>query len=340
MSSQSRKAALTPRAINDTGVVVSRLAIGGGPFGNLFEPVSDVDVVDIVELALARGLRHFDTAPLYGFGLAERRLGQALHDVEHDRYAISTKVGRLLRADAPPDQDLFYDGEPFFVGTPPVNPVRDFSVDGTRASFRESLERLGLDQIDIVYIHEPEPQHIAQVVSETHPALCELRRESRARAIGLGSDRLDVMVPLVAELPLDCLLLASRYSLLDHSALDELLPLCAERGLAVLAAGVFNSGILADPVRTPLYEYAPAPAEVRRRVQQIAQACERWRVPLAAAALQFPLAHPSVVSVVVGMRSTAELEQNVALLDVDIPEGLWLELKERGLIAPDAPTGS
>src|SRR5262249_53769813 len=155
-----------------------------------------------------------------------------------------------------------------------------------------------------------------------------------------GSDRLDVMVRLVGEIALDCVLLAGRYSLLDQSALAELLPLCAERGVAVLAAGVFNSGILADPVRTPLYDCGPASPEVRCRVRSIATVCERWHVPLPAAALQFPLGHPNVICLVVGMRSTSELEANIALLDTRIPDGLWNELKERGLLAEPAPTPS
>jgi len=326
--------------VDDVGITISRLSVGGGPFGNLFESVTEADVSAVVHAALERGLRHFDTAPLYGLGLAEQRLGRALAGVERRRYSISTKVGRLLRPGTLSDPVLFHDGEPFFRDTPSVDPVRDFSHSGTCASLAESLDRLGVSEVDIAYIHEPEPEHVTQVVTETYPALCELRSQGLLRAIGLGSDRLDVMAGLVGELTLNCVLLAGRYSLLDQSALAELLPLCAERGVAVLAAGVFNSGILADPVGTPFYEYVPASPEVRSRVRSIATVCERWRVPLAAAALQFPLGHPNVICLVVGMRSISELEANIALLDIPIPDGFWNELKERGLLAESAPTPS
>lgn len=329
--------ARTTRTITETGLTLTRLGVGGGPFGNLLAPLAAADVATVVGSALDLGLRYFDTAPIYGFGLAEERLGRALSGVDRDRFVLATKVGRLLRSDAPPDPALFHDGEPFFRDTPPVNPVRDFSHRGVHASLEESLGRLGLERADIVYIHEPEREHIKQVIEQAYPALAEMRAEQRVKAIGLGSDLVDVMVELVEKLDLDCLLLASRYTLLDHSALDELLPLCVRRGVAVIVGGVFNSGILADPVNTPLYEYVPASEEVRDRVAEINEVCRRWKIPLRAAALQFPLAHPAVACAVVGMRNIHELEQNVAMLDVEIPADLWAELAERQLIAAGAP---
>lgn len=318
--------------------MVSRLAVGGGPLGNLLAPVSDADAESVVRTALDLGLRLFDTAPVYGMGLAEQRLGRALATVDRDAVTVSTKVGRLLRADAPPEQALFHDGEPFFRDTPPLSTVWDFSYDGAIASLRESLDRLGLERADIVYLHEPAPEQISEAAGEAWRALCDLRASGVVRAIGLGSDRLDVMLELVRELELDCLLLASRYSLLDHSSLDELLPLCAERGVAVIAGGVFNSGILADPAGAATFDYLPADAEVRARVARMRAACETWDVPMKAAALQFPLAHPAVVSVVVGMRTAREVADNVAMLDIEIPDGLWSDLRQWGLLPPSAPT--
>jgi len=323
-------------AIAGTGAVVSRLAVGGGPLGNLLQPMTDADARRLVRSALDLGLRHFDTAPVYGMGLAERRLGRSLSGIDRDDVTVSTKIGRLLRADAPREEGLFHDGQPFFRDAPQLGTLWDFSYAGAVASLEESLARLELARADIVYLHEPSPHQVRQAAGEAFRALADMRAAGEVRAVGLGSDRVDVMAELVRELDLDCLLLANRYSLLDPSALDEVLPLCAERGIAVIAGGVFNSGILADPGAT--FDYLPADAEVRARVARLRAVCQSWGVPVKAAALQFPLGHPAVVSVVVGMRSEAELHDNVAMLELELPPGLWDDFKRLELIPRAAPT--
>lgn len=326
--------------IGGTGVLVSRLALGGGPLGNLLQPLPDEDAERVVRAALDAGVRLFDTAPVYGMGLAEQRLGRALRSMDRAAVTVSTKVGRLLRAGAPPEEALFDNGVPFFRDTPDLSTVWDFSYEGAITSLEESLERLVLANADIVYLHEPSSQQLEQAATEAYRGLRELRAAGRVRAIGLGSDRVDVMLPMVRELELDCLLLASRYSLLDQSALDELLPLCVERGVAVVVGGVFNSGILADPAETPTFDYLPADAQIRERVSRVTAVCESWDVPLRAASLQFPLLHPAAISVVVGMRSERELSDNIEMLEIEIPSGLWQDLKRQDLISQSAPTSA
>jgi D-threo-aldose 1-dehydrogenase len=326
--------------IGATGAVVSRLALGGGPLGNLLRQVSDEDAERLVLAAHDAGICLFDTAPVYGMGLAERRLGRALRSIDRDDVTVSTKVGRLLRADAPREEELFQDGVPFFRDAPDLGTVWDFSYEGARKSLEESLDRLGLERADIVYLHEPSLERAEWAAADAWRALRDLRAAGSVRAIGLGSDLIEVMIPIVRERELDCLLLASRYSLLDHSALDELLPLCVERGVAVVMGGVFNSGILADPDGTPTFDYVPADVDTRARVARLRGVCDSWGVPLKAAALQFPLLHPAAISVVVGMRTEDELRDNVEMLDVDIPPGLWQDLKDQGLIPEAAPTAA
>jgi D-threo-aldose 1-dehydrogenase len=323
------------RPIGDTGVEVSAVGLGGGPIGNLFAPVSDATAGSLLAAAFERGIRYFDTAPVYGMGLAEARLGRALAHWPRHAVVVSTKVGRLLRADAPRDPELFRDGEPYFKDTPDLNPVWDFSYAGTRRSLDQSLGRLGLAGVEIAFLHEPPDRYLGEAVTDGYRALDDIRRDGAIRAIGVGWDRVDVLARLVAELDLDCVLEAGRYTLLDQSALDGLLPTCVRRGVAVVAGGVFNSGILADPGAA--YEYGPAPSEVRQRVQAMTEICDRWSVPLKAAALQFPLGHPAVVSVVVGMRTPDELTENLRLIDVPVPGALWRDLQRAGLLPGRVP---
>jgi D-threo-aldose 1-dehydrogenase len=322
--------------LGQTGIELTRVGVGGGPLGNLFAPMTELDARELVGEALRSGIRYFDTAPVYGMGLAERRLGQALAGVNRAPVVISTKVGRILSADAPPDPGLFVDGEPIFRDTPPVNPLWDFSFDGVLTSLQASLERLGLDRVDIAFLHEPTAEQLGQAATDGYRALRHLRDAGTVRAIGVGWDRVDPMADLVMRLEMDCILLASRYTLLDQSALGRLLPMCAERGTGVIVGGVFNSGILAGTDGP--FEYLPAGPEVRARVEQITRHCDRFGVPLRAAALQFPLAHPAVACIVLGMRSVAEFRDNLRMLDVEIPAGLWAALQRDGLLPHDAPT--
>jgi D-threo-aldose 1-dehydrogenase len=323
------------RPIHDTGVEISTVGIGGGPIGNLFAPMSDADAGSLLHAAIERGIRYFDTAPVYGMGLAETRLGRALAPYPRDRFVVSTKVGRLLQANAQPDPDLLHNGEPFFKDSPALNPIWDFSYKGTSQSLEESLDRLGLDSVEIVFLHEPPDRCLRQAVEEGYRALRDLRRTSTVQAIGVGWDRTDIMTQLVNELDFDCVLLAGRYTLLDQSAMERLLPACAERHVAVVAGGVFNSGILADPSAT--YDYLPAPASVKKRVQKMTEICDRWSAPLKAVALQFPLGHQAVAGIVLGMRTRSELTENLKLLDLAVPPGLWRDLQQAGLLPETAP---
>jgi D-threo-aldose 1-dehydrogenase len=222
-----------------------------------------------------------------------------------------------------------------FKGTPPVQPVFDFSYEGTLRSLEESLVRLGLDRVDVVLIHDPD-DHFEQALAGAYRALERLRGERVVGAIGVGMNQAELLCRFAHEGDFDCFLLAGRYTLLDTLALRELLPLCEERGIAVLAGGVFNSGILADPA-AGTYDYAPAPLGVVERARRIAAVCARWDVPLQAAAVQFPLGHPAVASVLVGCRSQAELEEDARLFETAIPAGLWEELRAEGLLPEEAP---
>jgi D-threo-aldose 1-dehydrogenase len=323
------------RRIGDTGVEISSVGIGGGPIGNLFAPMTDDDADLLLRAGFERGVSYFDTAPLYGMGLAETRLGRALAQYRRDQFVVSTKVGRLLVGDAPPDPDTYHDGVPFFRDTPALNPIWDFSREATSRSLEESIARLGLGNVDIALLHEPPDRYLRQAVDEGYQTLRDRRDADAVRAIGIGWDRVDVMAQLVAELDIDCVLVAGRYTLLDQTALDGLLPACLDRNVAVIVGGVFNSGILANPSAT--YDYVPATRRIKQRVQALTDTCERWSVPLKAVALQFPLGHPAVAGVVLGMRTIAELAENLELLDFAVPPVLWHELQQAGLLSESAP---
>lgn len=290
-----------------------RFGLGCAPLAGLYTPVSAGDARATIDRAWELGVRFFDTAPLYGSGLSERRVGEALRDRPRDEYELSTKVGRLLVPGEP---------SPIFIGADAGAPAFDFSADGVRRSLAESLERLGLDRVDTVLIHDPD-EHMQQALAEAYPALEALRDEGVVRRIGVGMNQWQALTRFVSETDVDCVLVAGRYTLLDRAAAGELLPLCRERGVAVLAAGVLNSGLLAHGTT---FDYRPAPPELVARARELATTCERWGVPLEAAALQFPLRHSAVGKVVVGCRSAAEVEQDVALLGQPVPDGLWDEL--------------
>jgi D-threo-aldose 1-dehydrogenase len=275
--------------------------------------VSDDDARATVDRAWESGVRLFDTAPLYGSGLSERRLGAALADRPRDEYVLSTKVGRLLVAGEP---------SPLFPGAPPNAAVFDFSADGVRRSLAESLERLDLDRVDVVLIHDPD-DHLEQAVAEAYPALEDLRSQGVVRRIGVGMNQWQALARFVRETDVDCVLVAGRYTLLDRGAANELLPLCEARGCGVLAGGVLNSGLLAGGAT---FDYSPASRELIARARELAESCARWGVSLKAAALQFPLRHTAVESILVGCRTPAEVEEDLALLDAPIPDGLWAEL--------------
>lgn len=306
----------------------AELGLGGAALGNLYDAVTESDADATVAAAWTRGIRLFDTAPLYGHGLSEQRLGRSLAKLPRDEITISTKVGRVLvPEDTAPDETPGDDT--IFADVPPVRPEFDFSAAGVEASLTASMERLQTDRFDIVHVHDPD-DHLDRIVAETYPALARWRDEGVVGAIGLGTnlpstaafvlDHLDS-----GEVELDWLLLAGRYTLLDRSG-AEVLDRCAQRGVRVLAAGVFNSGLLADPTGDAHFFYEPAPPAVVERARRLEVVCAGYDVPLAAAAIQFPARHPAVTVVLPGARSAAEIEEDVALYEHPIPEALWDEL--------------
>jgi D-threo-aldose 1-dehydrogenase len=313
-----------------TSLTVTRLGLGTAPLGGLYTETPEKEAHAVVERACELGLRLFDSAPLYGMGLAEQRLGEVLRRVPRDDFVLATKVGRLLRGGAPPDPR-----QPFG-GTPPLNPVFDFSYEGALRSLDESLSRLGLDRVDVVHIHDPD-QHHDEALNGAYRALDRLRSQGVVGAVGAGMNQSQMLTRFAREADFDCFLIAGRYTLLDQGGLDELLPACHERGIAVIAGGVFNSGILAAPEAGAMYDYAVADPVLVQRAQRIGRVCERWDVPLKAAAVQFPLGHPAVTSVLVGCRSVAELEEDVRMFEHPVPQPLWEELKSEGLLPESAP---
>ncbi len=266
-------------------------------------------------------------------------MGRAVARLPRDEIFVSTKVGRLLRADAPRDESQFYHGEPFYKDVPPVGPVWDFTYDGIMTSVEESFVRTGLDRFDVLLLHDPD-DHFEAASTTGFRALAKLREDGTARAIGAGMNQAPMLARLVEACDLDVLLVAGRYTLLDQVAMDELLPLCEQRTVSIVVGGVFNSGILIDPVPGVRYNYLPADSAVMARAEGIKAVCDRYDVPLPAAALQFPFAHPRVCTVLLGIRSIDELDKDLLWLDVPIPDELWAELKSKGLLREDAPTPS
>jgi D-threo-aldose 1-dehydrogenase len=315
-------------ALGRSGLQVTRMMFGGAPIGGLFAPVTEQAARATLEAAWAAGIRAFDTAPHYGVGLSEQRLGAFLAGLPRHEYVLCTKVGRLL---VPAERDV--EGADAFYGTPRLRRVRDYSRDGVRASLEASLRRLGTDRVDMVLIHDPD-DHARQALDEAYPALAELRAEGVIDAVGVGMNQAPLLQWFVERADLDCVLIAGRYSLLDASAGDSLLPACRERGVAVLAGGVFNSGILADPLQSAeagaTYDYLPAPAEVVERAGRLRAMCARYGLPLAAVALRFALRHPAVTAAVVGARSAEEIRADAGYLAADVPDELFAELAAAG----------
>jgi D-threo-aldose 1-dehydrogenase len=327
-----------------TSLRVTRLGFGAASIGGLFSPVSDDDARATLEHAWDLGIRYYDTAPLYGYGLSERRVGAVLGGRARDSYVLSTKVGRLLRPvdSIPPDADIdhqSYDGrdDAYYGASQPFRPVYDYSADGVRRSIEESLLRLGLERIDIAYIHDPDG-HWQAAIGGAYPALHRLREEGLIGAIGAGMNQSAMLARFAREGDFDVFLLAGRYTLLDQEALTELLPLCVDRRIAIVLGGVMNSGILADPRPGGTFNYQPAAPELVERALRLGEVCARHEVPLKAAAIQFPLAHPAVASLVAGVRRVAHLDDYPAMMRLSIPADLWSELRTEGLIPVDAPT--
>lgn len=320
---------------------VTAFAFGTAPIGNIFREIDEATSAGMVDHAWNAGVRFFDTAPMYGHGLAELRTGQALRWRPRDEFVLATKVGRLLK----PARRASIDFAPW-VNAAPFEMEFDYSYDGTMRAFEDSLQRLALEHVDIVFIHDidvftrgaDQPEVFRQAMEGSWRALERLRAEGAVKAIGVGVNEWEVCLEALKQRDFDAFLLAGRYTLLEQDALDAFLPLCEERGAAVLVGGGFNSGILATGA-TPgaKYNYAPAPAAILEKVAKIEAVCANHGVPLPAAALQFVVAHPAIPSFCAGTRTVDQLDQNLAWFGHPISSDFWADLKHQGLLREDAP---
>jgi D-threo-aldose 1-dehydrogenase len=308
------------------------MGMGGAALGGLYHEVCDQAAAETVEAAWSCGISLFDTAPLYGHGRSEERMGSVLRTHPRDTFVLSTKVGRILvPADASTVESVFFEKPA------PFEPVFDFSYEGVMRSFEESLQRLKLERVDILLIHDPD-DHYQEALLGAYPALHKLRSQGVVKAIGAGMNQAEMLVRFAREGDFDCFLLAGRYTLIDHSGLRELLPLCRQKNISIIIGGPYNSGILAGgAVSGTKFNYQDASTEVFARVKKVEEVCRRHSVPLKAAALQFPLAHPAVASVIPGARSAAEMEENFSLMTVSIPRDFWQDLRAESLLQSDAP---
>lgn len=308
------------------------LGYGAANVGNLFRAMTDDEAWAVLDAAWESGIRYYDTAPHYGLGLSERRLGAFLQTKPRGEYVLSTKGGRLLRAN--PQHAGGLDTANDFHVPDGLQRVWDFSADGIRRSLEESRERLGIERIDLLYLHDPERHDLDLALAEAFPAMEQLRAEGEVTAIGIGSMVSDALAAAVRSADLDLIMVAGRYTLLEQPAAVDVLPACRERGTGIVAASVFNSGLLAsnEPRRDGRYEYGQLPDELWERLLRIAAVCADHGVPLPAAAIQFPLQASGVRSVVVGGSRPEQLRQNAAYAAQEIPEELWENLAAEGLI--------
>jgi D-threo-aldose 1-dehydrogenase len=331
------------RLVRRANLKVSEIGFGAAMLGNLYHPMGDEAARDTLTAALDSGMTYIDTAPRYGHGLSERRVGDAVRG--RADVVLSSKVGRLFRA----NPALKGDGERNGFRSPmPFESVYDYSYGGIMRSYEDSLQRLGLARIDILYVHDighlthgdGHAQTFAALTGGGFRALEELRAAGAISGFGLGVNEWEICMDAMEHVALDIVLLAGRYTLLEQGALAHFLPACVERGISVVIGGAYNSGILATGTRgaePPLYDYAPAPPRIIERVRRLETICDEFAVPLAAAALQFPLAHPAVVSVIPGLGSVARVRDTMALYGAAIPDAFWARLREAALVHPDAP---
>lgn len=322
--------ALPARPLGATGLHISEIGFGASTLGNLHRPMTDDDASRAVERAWERGVRYFDTAPHYGLGLSERRLGTVLQGLPRDEFIVSTKVGRLIRPNPRPTE-LDDDG---FVVPGSLRREWDFTVEGVRTSVEESLDRLGLDRIDIAYAHDPDLVS-PSAGREALEALAELRADGVVRAIGVGTNAPDKVPGLFTSGLADVAMVAGRYTLLEQGGLATALEPARAHGVAVVVAGVFNSGLLSSPwpADDARYEYQRAPRGLIERAQALARVCEDHGTTLPAAAIAFPLQHPAVAGVVLGMRTVAQVDANLDRYSEDVPAALWADLQSQGLLA-------
>lgn len=329
------------RKVGRTALDVTLMGFGAAPIGNFLRTIAEAESEAMIHAAWQAGIRYFDTAPMYGHGLSEARIGHGLRWYPRKDFVLSTKVGRLLKAKPRSQIDFrpWVDALPFEV-------IFDYSYDGTLRSIEDSLQRLGLESIDIAFIHDcdtfthgdRQPEVFRQAMDGAGRALIRLRDEGVVKAIGLGVNEWEVCLAALRQQDFDCFLLAGRYTLLEQEALNEFLPLCQQRNAAVVLGAGYNSGILATgAVPGAKYNYAPAPPAIMEKVRRIEAVCKRHAVPLKAAALQFVLGHPCIVTNVLGTRTVAQLEDNIAQFKTMIPIAFWEALKQEGLVREDAP---
>ena len=352
------------RPIGKTDLCLPVLGLGANPLGGLYEPITGDQVGAIIERAYAGGIRFFDLAPVYGYGNAERHVGQALQDHARDDFYVTTKVGRLLldpdHPSTPSEREdvmVLWQGEQLYKGTDPVRPYFDFSRDGVMRSIESSMKRTGLDRFDALHIHDPD-LHPDEAIDGAFRALFDLRAQGIIGAVGCGMNQWEMLADFASRADFDCFLLAGRYSLLDQSALPTLLPLCERQRISLIIGGVYNSGILSHPdpgsvagvsddgsaiaswTANVTYNYVPAPADIIARAAAIKRVCDAHGVSLKAAAIQFPLHHPAVASVLMGPRTAEHVDDNVAAFIEPVPAALWSDLKSEGLLPEEAPTPS
>ena len=332
--------------LGNGGLTFTELGFGTAPLGNLYRAISNDDAHAILQASWSAGCRYYDTAPLYGLGLSETRLNRFLRDKPREDYVISTKVGRLLRPTTPEARD----GIGKWFDVPNRTEVYDFTYDGVMRSLEFSLERLGIDHVDILYAHDLDIFNqgsqaaldvlLNQLLKSGYRALLSLRDQGVIRGFGAGINEWQPAQWMLERMDMDLFLLAGRYTLLEQEAQDSFLPLCVQRGVGVVIGGPYNSGILATGARPGAwYNYDPAPQDVLDRVARIEAVCARHGVRLVDAAFQFPLAHPAVVSVIPGGQGVAEMDSNLAAAGAQVPPALWDDLKAEGLMRADVPTG-
>ncbi|MFM9588268.1 aldo/keto reductase [Streptomyces scabiei] len=329
-----RHRTLGSRKITNTSVELTGLGFGASVIGNLYRVTPVEDAGTAIETAWDAGIRYFDTAPHYGLGLSERRLGAALRDRPRGEYVVSSKVGRLL---VPNETPRGVDSEGFVVRDD-LRRQWDFSRDGVLRSIEETLGRTGLDRLDVVYLHDPD-DHWRQAADEAMPALAELRDQGVIGAIGAGMNQSAMLARFLRETPADVVMLAGRYTLLDQTALDDVLPAAHEHGKSVVAVGVFNSGLLSRdrPAEGMKYDYQDAPTALIDRARAIADVCAAHGTTLPAAAIAFPFTHPTIINVTLGMRTAEQVGRNVELHQRHLPDELWDDLRAQGLIRSDVP---
>ncbi|WP_170335410.1 aldo/keto reductase [Ruegeria arenilitoris] len=335
---------MNPNTLNKFGRVdlnVSAFGFGTAPIGNIFREIDEATSDAMIQHAWDKGVRYFDTAPMYGHGLSEMRTGHSLRWKDRGDFILSSKVGRVLKPGR--RQDINF--EPW-TNAAPFTMHFDYSYDGIMRSFEDSLQRMALEHMDICFIHDidvftrgsEQPEVFKQAMDEAWKALESLRDQGVVKAIGVGVNEWEVCHAALEQRDFDCFLLAGRYTLLEQDALDKFLPLCEERGAAVVVGGGFNSGILATGAKEGAkYNYAPAPADIMDKVSKIEAVCAEYNVPLPAAALQFVVAHPAVPTFMAGTRTVEQLDQNLNWFSHDIPAEFWADLKTKGLLREDAP---